>query len=610
MVSRTWMKRMDKSAAAMAALITAALVSSGCATGLSGDSYAGGSVAAAAVHVTGNVHGGQQAVSGSTIQLYTVGTTGLKSASTPLIGATVLSDQYGNFSITGQYSCTSATQVYITATGGNPGTGSNNSTIQMMAALGACSSLNSNTFVQINELTTVAAAYAFQPFAFDATHIGATGSSPAGLLNAFSNAQALVSTAYGQAGVTSLGAGVSVPVTELNTLGNILAACINSTGSTSTQCSTLATAAGSSTSFSAALGIARNSGASAVTALWSLPTGQPPFQPAYSSAPRDFSVAITSTANAKLAAPYGIAIDASGNAWVTNLSSTNLVAIAPTGALLSNATTLNLSGAQGVAVDRAGNVWVASTATDKVVKATVSAGAVTGSSTFTTGGLAAPRAIAMDSAGNAWIANFNGASLTGLTSAGAALSGSPFTQTGLTKPTGVVVNSSGNVLVNSGSGAVLTFSNAGAYVSTATDNALQGALGLTLDPAGDAIASGFTTGSTSSGAVGMFSSAGAASGVSPVAIGTAVTPVGAAADGTSLWVANAASSGGLMQLSYGSSAVASPSAGFGSLNMPEGVAVDASGSVWTANAGSNTVSKFIGLASAPVATPIAANVGP
>ena len=53
----------------------------------------------------------------------------------------------------------------------------------------------------------------------------------------------------------------------------------------------------------------------------------------------------------------------------------------------------------------------------------------------------------------------------------------------------------------------------------------------------------------------------------------------------------------------------SPAGGFGSLNAPIGVAVDSSGAVWTANSGSNMLSKFIGIA-APVITPLAANVGP
>ena len=40
-----------------------------------------------------------------------------------------------------------------------------------------------------------------------------------------------------------------------------------------------------------------------------------------------------------------------------------------------------------------------------------------------------------------------------------------------------------------------------------------------------------------------------------------------------------------------------------------GIAIDASGNIWTANTGDNSVSVFVGLA-APVVTPLAANVGP
>ena len=71
----------------------------------------------------GSVFGGQQRVSGATIQLYTVGTTGMGSAAAPLIASPGTTNSSGQFSITGTYSCTSATQVYIVATGGDPGGG-------------------------------------------------------------------------------------------------------------------------------------------------------------------------------------------------------------------------------------------------------------------------------------------------------------------------------------------------------------------------------------------------------------------------------------------------------------------------------------------------------
>jgi len=263
--------RLRNLAASVAALGLAAMLS-GCSSSLPSNFGVVAPTPGNAGHLTGKVFGGQQPVSGSTIQLYTVGTTGLKSASTALIGSTVTSDANGNFAITGDYSCTGTTpgtQVYLTATGGNSGSGTN-SNLTMAAALGSCATLLANaatTFITINEVTTVAAAYALAPFASSITSIGATGSNPSGLVNAFANAALLANTSAGSAGAAGLATGVTVPTTEINTLADILAACVNTTGSASTQCTTLFSATGATDTFGAALGIARNPGAAAITAL-------------------------------------------------------------------------------------------------------------------------------------------------------------------------------------------------------------------------------------------------------------------------------------------------------------------------------------------------------
>src|ERR1700677_5031669 len=80
--------------------------------------------------LTGVVHGGNQPVDGATIQLYIAGTSGNGSAATAMItSTTVTTNSYGYFNITGDYHCVNSTdQVYLTATGGNPGltTGTNN----------------------------------------------------------------------------------------------------------------------------------------------------------------------------------------------------------------------------------------------------------------------------------------------------------------------------------------------------------------------------------------------------------------------------------------------------------------------------------------------------
>src|ERR1700744_6530548 len=70
----------------------------------------------------GLVHGGQQPVTGATIQLYAVGTTGDGSAATRLLLPAPVSDANGTFDITGTFTCPSAASlVYIVASGGNHG---------------------------------------------------------------------------------------------------------------------------------------------------------------------------------------------------------------------------------------------------------------------------------------------------------------------------------------------------------------------------------------------------------------------------------------------------------------------------------------------------------
>jgi len=597
-----------------------AVLLSGCSSGLSSGT---GTVApiAATGHVTGRVFGGQNPVSGATIQLYTVGTSGLKSASTGLIGSTVLTDSNGNFNLGGTYSCTGSTagtQVYLVASGGNPG-GGTNANLSLVAGLGSCANLLANaatTFITMNEVTTVAAAYALAPFAADLTHIGATGSNPTGLVNAFANAASLANTSYGFAGGASLPAGAVAPISELNTLGNIIASCVNTTGAASSACTTLFAATGATDTFGAALAIAKNPGGTAITSLYSLSSGVAPFQPSMTTAPNDFTVSLSYNGGGTFSAPYAIAIDATGDAWVTNSSGSTVTELSPTGSVLASPTASGLFGAEGIAVDKSGNVWVANTAGNSVIKFTLTSGSVTSTNSFTAGSITAPTALALDSNSNAFIANFNGNSVTELNSSGVNQNSSPFTgsSNNITVPTGIAVGSStdsGAVYVTSGNGYVVKLSNTGAYVSNVSDSALQGPSAVVLNSSGQIGVTGFTTGSAVAGALGEFTDSGSAitvASASPVVSGLS-SPAGVASDGTSFWIANSATSGSLAQFVYNSATPTSPTVGFGSLNTPVGVAVDPSGCVWTANSGSNTVSQFIGLA-APYTTPISANVGP
>lgn len=582
-------------------MLSAAVLLGGCGAGVAGfDSKA----AATSASTQGRVMGGQQPVSGATIQLYTVGTTGTASASTPLLTSSVTTDANGMFSITGKYSCSSATQVYITATGGNSGAGTN-SAIGLMAALGACSSLTSGMFININELSTIAADYALAPFMTDYVHVGATGSNPTGLVNAFKMATTLVN--YQAGAVATAASGVSLPTTRLNTLANILGTCINGNSAASTPaCTTMFTATGAAETIGAGLAIAKNPGNSTITSLYTLVTGTPPFSPGLPSQPNDFTLPVSYTGS-ELNSPGGIAIDAGGNVWVTNEAGFSVVKMPPLTTTFATATYTNggLVAPRGISIDRSGNAWIANTGANNVVELS-QVGAALSTEGYVGGGISTPVAIANDSAGNAWVANFGGSSITELSSTGVPTTASPITSS-LSYPTGIGVDSSGNIAVaNGGTGQMCVFTNAGVLSSCANDSYLLGSTALAVSTTGNVAMTGTTTGASLTGALTLATSAGVVNGASPLTGGGLTMPTAVTFDGNgTAWVANSAS----ISAVNSSGTVLSPAAGYGSLNSPAGIAVDPSGNVWTANSGDNSVTVFVGLGAA-TKTPIALSAGP
>jgi len=592
----------------LAGLGALALLLAGCGT------YSGPDAAApASGAVSGAVHGGQQPVAGATIQLYAVGTTANKSAAAPLIGSTVTTASNGTFTITGDYSCTGNPLVYIVATGGNPGGGAN-SALSLMAALGACNGLTPSTFISINELTTVASVYALAPFMSGYKNVGAASASAAGLANAFQTVNSLVNTATGGAPGLGLPANGTAPTTELNTLADILAGCVNSTG-TGTPCTSLfsaATASGGATpadTVGAALNIASHPGSN-VAALFNLTMATPPFAPTLTSAPNDWTVALK-FADASLKSPYGLAIDATGNVWVTNESGASVTKLSGTGTVLSGTggfTGGGLLGPKGIALDKSGDAWIANAGGSSVVELGPAGAVISGAAGFTGGGIDAPVALAIDSQANVWIANFSGNSVTLLSSAGVPNSQSPLTDSGaLVNPSGIAIDKSGYGWVSNGGAGniVLIQSESGSfYYESYTDNALQG-------PAGIAIDANSTKWVTANGidGVSIFNAFAGAAAASPVRAAGLNLPIGIAVDGAGVvWATNGAAPGSLAELSS-TGLLLSPATGFGALQTPVGIGIDPSGNLWTANLGDNSVSEFVGIAS-PVATPLAANVGP
>jgi hypothetical protein len=422
----------------------AALLTTGCGLG----SVAAPGPVSAVTTFQGAVHGGQQPVVGATIQLYVAGSTGYGSAASALIPSSVKTTAGGAFTITGTYTCNPSDLVYITATGGNPGVSGtqNNSALTLMTGLGPCSSISAGTsFIQINELTSVASVWALAPFMSNITHVGTSATNVAGLTNAFAAINNLVNTSTGASPGLTLPAGATLPTAEINTLADILAACVNTVDASGTQSSTCqslfsATATAAITpndTVQSAINLAHNP-TLGLTLGTSLVTPTSPFQTTLSSAPTSWTIAINYT-GAGITTPNGIAADAAGNIWTSNTSSVSK--LSPTGAAISGgsgftAGSLNLP--IGIAIDAAGNAWVANSGSNSLSQ--ISSTGASGSN-FTGGGLATPRLPAIDAAGNVWVINPAALTVSEFTSTGLAISGpGGFTNTNLTTPVALAIS--------------------------------------------------------------------------------------------------------------------------------------------------------------------------
>lgn len=267
--------------------------------------------------VEGKARGGQQPVVGASIQLYAVGTSGTGSDATALLSAPVQTNASGGFSIPGGYTCPSAdTPVYLVASGGNPGfsVAVRNAALNLMAAAGACGSIGNISPLAVNEVTTVASVWALAPFMRSMTAVGAAESDQARLADAFSIVPQLANLQTGLSPGPAAPQGATVPVSKVNTLGNLLTLCVNSMGDAagdSKGCASLLTTApsqGQSTApteiIAAALQIARHPTTN-VAQLFDIAPPVAAFQPALSTPPVDWTLPITVPVNTPVISPAG-----------------------------------------------------------------------------------------------------------------------------------------------------------------------------------------------------------------------------------------------------------------------------------------------------------------
>ena len=602
------------------AIFAASLTASALLTGCGLDTTQSATAVLTAVAMHGKVHGGQQPVAGAHVYLFAAGNSGYGGAATSLVnqiptvtatdatGTYVLTDSTGNFDLTNDFDCTSGQQLYLLAMGGNPGLGGNatNPALALIAAIGACpvngAAGLADATININEVTTVAAAYALGGFATGPTNIssGTSAQSIQALANAFLNVPNLIDPASGFAlAQTPAPANGVAPQAQLNTLGNILATCVNSDG-TDSSCANLftntpATLGGSdhpTDTVTAAINIAHHQAAN-VANLYTLQTPAAPFAPALASAPTDLTLPITFTP-ANLAANV-LSVDASGDVYfagasnqITELQSNGIPAASspftPDATVTSNS---------GITFEATGNFWICmdnSSNGPSMVKFDPSFNLLTRYSNTQCNG------ISTGLPGNIFTSNTGGDYVLGIDIPvnGPGVQFNTYFSNGLSSPGPIASSSTG----------ILAVLNTDATLSSFLQNRTQnGSVTVGNGPAGVAIDStdtawvANTTDSTISAtqlAIGSLTTNSYPSGIS--------NPNSIAVDGNTtgagVWYSNTA---GLIGGSIAGVAVTTVGFSTGQSALTVAVAPDPSGNLWTANGTSTT--QFIGL-SVPVATPV------
>ncbi|MES2391955.1 MAG: NHL repeat-containing protein [Acidobacteriota bacterium] len=587
-------------------------------------------------HLTGTVHGGRQPIAGAHVYLFAAGTGGYGTASTSLLNAVstgsfpttkdaadnnyyVTSDPLGNFDISAEYTCTPGSQVYLYALGGDPGSGSSNSAAGLLAILGTCGTdFNASTIVRMNEVSTVAAAYSFAAFATDATHVASTNT-PLALTN-IANAFATAANIYDISGgsgdrarlIPKSGSG-SVPQTEIHSLANSLAACINSTSSASSQCSTLFAIKSAGTTgttptdtATVAINIAHNPTTS-VAAIWGNTVGiGTPFLPTLTTAPLDYSVAL-SFYNGALGFPEFVAIDASGDVWVSCYSS-GTAKYLPNGGTFPGGGSYSGGGLNHgiyIAIDTSGNAWIANQTGGSVTEFGPSGTVKSPSTGFKGNNDLDPAGIAIDATGNIWVSNSNKNTLSKLDNLGNELAGSPYTPGGLNQPWQIAIDGAGNIWSgNYNSTNIMEVTSAGAAAGTAPffTGSYATPRSVVIGAGGKPWVSNYTGNSIT-----MVTAAGVGTNISGSGISR---PSDAAVDGAgNVWVANQSGNSLSAFASDGTPLFSTLGyqAGGALLNQPYGLAVDGAGNIWIANASGDNLVEFIGAAT-PTITPLVAAV--
>lgn len=280
-------------------------------------------------------------------------------------------------------------------------------------------------------------------------------------------------------------------------------------------------------------------------------------------------------------APESLAVDESGDVWVTNKDSNSVTRLRGTDGSVIGTYTVPAD-PWGIAVG--GNVvWVACNGAKRLLMLKVADGSeIRSEDTWSK----LPREVAIDSQGNAWVTTEGDGRTTLFTPKGAFresnVTGGQLPGSNNNKPQGIAIRGTTAWVANTGRNDVVKFTGG---PGTRKNFPLSGA------PTGVAIDAGGNVWVTRNGIdkVAKLSSAGAVL----ANYSTGEKPYGVAAVRGSIWITNA----GADTVTHLDGTTGSARNIYTVGRAPHGIAVDAAGNVWVANSGGNTVSRI-----APVTT--------
>ncbi|HEY6414542.1 MAG TPA: hypothetical protein VIX42_12705 [Edaphobacter sp.] len=525
-----------------------------------------------AATVGGKLHGGSQPVTGATVTLYYAGKSGYGSGVTQggsaSVAAVATTDATGAFSFNkdatpnettsgNSFSCPisgpsvtlptgveSDPLVYVIARGGNTlntaDPSVHNDAAAFLGVFGLCSQISASSFLDLNEVTTVATMAALQQYFNPVTEsIGTDGIGAAklSLVNTLSTISNLANVVTGTAvastqrvggsgdGVLGVTVTATAPADKINQIANILAACVNNASASATPCTTLFDNANppnvvqtdrpyQSAPFPKAtdtvdaayymLTNPTNGGSANLQKLFDLAAAVgAPFQPALSVVPADWSIAIAyssssacgSSLGSFINAPQDINIDANGNLWIANGQATtgNLSSITFNGTPLA-CVFLGGGNSRGSTIDTQGNIWYGTTAASNIYRYNPFNRSVL---PFTTA--APPLAVTADGAGNVYFSTAPDGSLYQIAGAATALTASTPTQvaTGIgALPTRLIPDKTGAIWATSGSSFIsqiapptATYNTTGSFLTTTFGTSGDFTYGIAITNNGNVVVS-------------------------------------------------------------------------------------------------------------------------